>query len=227
MPPGQFAVDGRVRVHPLLGPAGNLAGYPGRYAHRDHAVGHGHPRRHRGTRRDQGAVADDDAVQDRGAVAHQRFGADDGAVHHAQVADGGALADLGHRVITAVQHRTVLDVRAAPDHDRAEVGPEHSAVPDGGFGLDPDVPDQGGGGGDPGRRADLRLTAFEGEKWHPPMMHPGPAAARPGRTGYACGCEMLTSQEMPNLSTHMPNSSPQTCFCSGISVTPPAASCSK
>src|SRR5690348_17451281 len=47
--------------------------------------------------------------QDRGAVAHQRFGADDGAVHHAQVADGGTLADLGHRVVAAVQHRTVLD----------------------------------------------------------------------------------------------------------------------
>ena len=52
---------------------------------------------------------------------------------------------------------------AAPDEDRAEVGAEHGAVPDGGFGLDPHVPDQGGGGGDPGPGADLRLTAFEGE----------------------------------------------------------------
>src|SRR6185437_4798209 len=157
VPPGQFAVDSRVRVHPLLGPAGDLAGDPGRYSHRDHAVGHGHPRRHRGTRRDQGAAADDDAVQDRGAVADQRFGADDATVHNAQVADGGALTDLGHRVVAAVQHRTVLDVRAAPDDDRAEVGAEHGAVPDGGFGLDPDVADQGGGRGDPGLRADLRL----------------------------------------------------------------------
>src|SRR4029077_17292380 len=56
----------------------------------------------------------------------------------------------------------------------AEVGAEHGAVPDGGFGLDPDVPDQGGGGSDPGLRADLPLAAFEGEKWHPPIMHPSP-----------------------------------------------------
>src|SRR5262249_43906705 len=121
------------------------------------------PRRHRGTRRDQGTAADNDAVQDRGAVTDQRFGADDGAMYHAQVADRGALADLGHRVVAAVQHRTVLDVRAMPDDDRAEVGAEHGAVPDGGFVLDPHVPDQGGGGGDPGHGADLRLTAFESE----------------------------------------------------------------
>jgi hypothetical protein len=79
------------------------------------------------------------------------------------VADGGALADLGHRVVASVQYRTVLDVGAAPDDDRAEVGAEHGAVPDRGFGLDPDVPDQGGGGGDPGPGTDLRLAAFEGE----------------------------------------------------------------
>ena len=108
-------------------------------------------------------AADDDAVQEGGAVAYQRFGADDGTVHHAQVADRGPLADLGHRVVAAVQHRAVLDVRAAPDDDRAEIGAQHGAVPDGGFGLDPHVPDQGGGGGDPGPGADLRLTAFEGE----------------------------------------------------------------
>jgi len=163
VPSGQFAVNDRVRVYPLLRPAGDLADDPGRDSDRDHAVGNDHPRRHGGTRRDQGPAADDDAVQDRGTVTHQRLGADDGAVHHAQVADRGALADLGHRVIAAVQHRTVLDVRAVPDDDRAEVGAEHGAVPDGGFGLDPHVPDQGGGGGDPGPGADLRLTAFEGE----------------------------------------------------------------
>src|SRR5690348_924224 len=163
VPLGQLAVNDRVRVYPLLRPAGDLAGDPGRDSDRDHAVGNDHPRRHGGTRRDQGAAADDDAVQDRGAVAHQRLGADDRAVHHAQVADRGALADLGHRVIAAVPHRTVLDVRAVPDDDRAEVGAEHGAVPDAGFGLDPHVPDQGGGGGDPGPGADLRLTAFEGE----------------------------------------------------------------
>src|SRR5438876_6609788 len=48
-----------------------------------------------------------------------------------------APADLGHRVVAAVQHRTVLDVRTAPDDDRAEVGAQHGAVPDGGLGLDP------------------------------------------------------------------------------------------
>ena len=88
---------------------------------------------------------------------------------------------------------------------------------------------KGGGGGDPRPGTDLRLTAFEGEKWHQPIMHPGPGWLRPegGRLAYAGGWEMLTSQEVPNLSTHMPNSSPQTCFCSGMVVTPPAASCSK
>src|SRR6185312_8495425 len=94
VPPGQLAVSGRVRVYPLLSPAGDLADDPGRDSDRDHAVGNDHPRRHGGTRRDQGAAADDDAVQDRGAVTYQRFGADDGPVHHAQVADRGALADL-------------------------------------------------------------------------------------------------------------------------------------
>jgi hypothetical protein len=79
------------------------------------------------------------------------------------VADRGPLTYLRHRVVAAVQHRTVLDVRAAPDDDRAEIGAQHGAVPDGGFGLDPHVADQGGGGGDPGPGADLRLTAFEGE----------------------------------------------------------------
>jgi hypothetical protein len=105
-------------------------------------------------------------------------------VDHAQVADGGALADLGHRVVTAVQHRTVLDVRAAADEDRAEIGAEHGAVPDGGFGLDPDVPDQGGRGRDPRRRADVRLAAFKGEQWHPPIMHPAAAGPEVGR---CCG----------------------------------------
>jgi len=122
-------------------------------------------------------VADARAVEHCGAVADQRFGPDDGAVDHAQVTDGRALADLGHRVGAAVQHRTILDVRAAAHQDRAEIGAEHGAVPDGGFGLDPDVPDQGGRGRNPRRRADVRLAAFEGEQWHPPIMHP--AVARP------------------------------------------------
>jgi hypothetical protein len=47
------------------------------------------------------------------------------------------------------------------------------------------------------------------------------------RGRYASGWEMLTSQDTPKPSTHMPNSSPQTCFCSGIVMDPLAASWSK
>src|SRR5260370_23716256 len=36
-------------------------------------------------------------------------------------------------------------------------------VPDRGFGLHPDVSDQGGGGRDPRRGANIRLAAFKGE----------------------------------------------------------------
>src|SRR5437762_2760864 len=39
---GQGAVDLRVGVHPLLGPALDLTGDPGRDAHGDHAVGDDH-----------------------------------------------------------------------------------------------------------------------------------------------------------------------------------------
>src|SRR6266567_3308889 len=177
VPPGQLAVDGGVGLHPLPGLPGDLPGDPGRDPHGEHAVGDDHPRRHRRARRDQGAAAYASAVEHRSAVAHQRFRADDGPVDHAQVTDGGALADLGHRVGAAVQHRTVLDVRAAADQDRAEIGAEHGPVPDGGFGLDPDVPDQGGRRRDPRRWADVRLAALKGEQWHPPIMHL--AAARP------------------------------------------------
>jgi hypothetical protein len=79
------------------------------------------------------------------------------------VADRRALADLGDRVVAAVQHRTILDVRAAAHQDRPEIGPQDRPVPDGGLGLYPDIPDQGGGGGDPRPGADLRLAAFKGE----------------------------------------------------------------
>ena len=95
----------------------------------------------RRARRDQGAAADAHAVEHRGAVAHQRFGTDDRAMDDAHVADRRALADLGHRVLAAVQHRTVLDVRSAAHDDRPEIGSQHGPVPDGGFGLDPDVSD--------------------------------------------------------------------------------------
>ena len=80
----------------------------------------------------------------------------------------------------------------------------------------------------------------------PGRAEPGraePAAAEAGRTersrprmrpavvlawaGYVCGWAMLTSQETPNRSVHMPNSSPQTCFCSGMIVVPAADSFSQ
>ena len=139
VPAGQLAVDGRVGVHPLLGSPGHLPGQPGPDTHRDLAAGNDHTGRHGGARRHQGAVADHHAVDHRavehgGAVADQRFGADHAAVDHAQVTDGGALADLGHRVVPAVQHRAVLDVRAAADHDRAEVGAEYGPGGPGGAG---------------------------------------------------------------------------------------------
>ena len=62
-----------------------------------------------------------------------------------------------------VQHRPILDVRSAADEDRPEIGPQHRPVPDGGFGLYPDVPDQGGSGRDPRPGTDVRLAAFKGE----------------------------------------------------------------
>ena len=45
--------------------------------------------------------------------------------------------------------------------------------------------------------------------------------------GYDCGWLMLTSQATPNWSTHMPNSSPHTCFCIGMVTVPPAQSLSQ
>jgi hypothetical protein len=53
---------------------------------------------------------------------------------------------------------------------------------------------------------------------------PGRAKAR---TGYSCGWLMFTSQETPNPSTHMPNSSPQACFCIGMVAVPLADSFSQ
>src|SRR5277367_1034979 len=177
MPPGQVAVDGGVGLHPLFGSAADLPDDPGRDAGGQHAIGDDHARRHRGAARNQRPAADDRAVEHRGPVTHQRFLADDRAVDHAQVADGRPLPHLGHRVAAAVQHRPVLDVRAPPHEDRSEVGAQHRAVPDGRLGLDAHVPDQGGRRRDPRGGADLRLEAFELEKWHPPMMYP---AARQG-----------------------------------------------
>lgn len=62
------------------------------------------------------------------------------------------------------------------------------------------------------------LPGGSGRRWR--------TVRRPG-WGYACGWLMLTSQVMPNLSTTMPNSSPQACFCMGIVVLPPVDSFSQ
>jgi hypothetical protein len=48
-----------------------------------------------------------------------------------------------------------------------------------------------------------------------------------GLAGERYAWVMSTSQETPYRSTHMPNSSPQTCFCIGIVAVPPADSFSK
>src|SRR5690349_6885681 len=63
---GKGAVDLRVGVHPLLGPALDLPGHPGRDAHGDHAVGDDQAGRDRGPGRDQGAAPDDRDVEDGG-----------------------------------------------------------------------------------------------------------------------------------------------------------------
>ena len=160
---GQLTIGGGIRLHPLTSSPGDLPDDPGRDPGGEHAVRDDQPRRHRRARRDQGAATYARAVEHRGAVAHQRFGTDDRAVDDAQVTDGRAPADLGHRVVAPVQHRPVLDVRSAAHDDRPEIGPQHRPVPDGGFGLDPDVADQGGSGRDPRPGADVRLAAFKGE----------------------------------------------------------------
>src|SRR5580700_1684673 len=173
VPPGQLTVELGVGLHPLPGARAELTddarGDPGG----EQAVTDDHPRRDRGPGRDHGAAAHDRAVEHGGAVADQRFGADDRAVHDAQVTDGRPLPHLGHRVGPAVQDRPVLDIGAAADQDRPEVGPQHGPVPDRRLGLHVHVPDQGGGGRDPRAGADVRLAAFEGEQWHLPMMHAG------------------------------------------------------
>lgn len=161
MAAGQVPVDGRVGLDPGLGAAGYLADDASRDAGGHHAVGDLHARRYRGARGDQGAAADDGAVQHRGPVADQRLLADPDRVNHAQVADGRPFPDLARDLAAAVQHRSVLHVGPAPDHDRPEVRPDHRAVPDRRFLFDPHVPDQSGGRRDPRTRADGRLTTFE------------------------------------------------------------------
>ncbi len=85
------------------------------------------------------------------------------------------------------------------------------------------------------RWASMARTGFPG--WtrgcstaaSPPLTSPPltRAAARAGTGPYACGWPMLTSQVTPNLSVHMPNSSPQSCFRIGIVTVPPSDSLSQ
>jgi len=62
---------------------------------------------------------------------------------------------------------------------------------------------------------------------HARALGPGPAVC-PGPSGdlgpYACCWLMLTSHGTPNLSVHMPNSSPQGCFSIAIVTVPPSDS---
>ena len=66
------------------------------------------------------------------------------------MADGHALADLGNRVLAAMQYRAVLDVRSAPDDDRTEVRAQHRSIPDRSVVLYADVTDKRSCRGDPG-----------------------------------------------------------------------------
>jgi hypothetical protein len=171
--PGEGSVDLGVGVHPHLRPRRELAEDPGGHARREHPVGDLHRRRHHRPAGDEGAAADDRAVEHRRAVADQGFRADHTAVHNAQMPDGGAGPDLGDRVVAAMQDRTVLDIRPPPHDDRPEVGPQYRPVPDGGLVLHPHVTDQGGRRRDPCPGADLRLVTLKREQWHPPIMSAG------------------------------------------------------
>ena len=110
--------------------------------------------------------ADGRAVEERRAVADQRLLADLGAVHDAAVADGGVAADHQGLAGRGVQDRVVLHVGALADHDRADVGAQHGAVPDAGALLDGHVADQGRGRGDEGVGVDGGALALELEQWH-------------------------------------------------------------
>ena len=173
MPPRKFAVDPGIGCDPLPGSAGDRPGNPGGHADREHARRDLHPGGHRSPGRDQGARPDDGAIEHGSPVADQCLGVHHAAVHHADMPDRGPLTDLGDRIGSAVQHRAVLDIRAAAHQDRPEVGPEHRPVPDGRLRLDADVAHQGGGGGDPGLWAHSGSDTLEREQWHPPMMHGG------------------------------------------------------
>lgn len=79
----------------------------------------------------------------------------------------------------------------------------------------------GVGGQQAGALADLRVGQPEREMSRRPRVN---GLRRPLRQ--ACWA-MLTIQPMPNRSTHMPNSSPHTCFSSGTVTVPPSLSFSQ
>src|SRR5260370_5463316 len=177
---GQLTVGLRVGLDPPCRAWRYFAGDPGRDPDGEHSVRDGQPRRDRADGGDQRPAADDRTVEHGGAVAYQCLRVDGRAVDHAQMADGGSLADLGDGAGAAMQDRAVLHVGAAPHDNRPEICPEHRPVPDGRPGLDVYVPDEGGSGRDPGFGADVRLAALKGEQWHPPIMPPNPGPAPPG-----------------------------------------------
>ena len=87
-------------------------------------------------------------------------------VHHAEVADGRARADLDAAHRRDVDHRAVLHVGAAAHHDRVEVGAEHGVVPDRRVLLHGDVADEARGGRDERGGMNARRLAFEREERH-------------------------------------------------------------
>ena len=106
------------------------------------------------------------AVEHDAAVRDEALRLEDRAVHHAVVADGRALADVGREPGRAVDHGVVLDVGAAAhDHGRV-VGPDHRAVPDRRALLDDDVADQRRRRRDERARVHLRGQALEREQRH-------------------------------------------------------------
>ena len=87
---------------------------------------------------------------------------------------------------------SMLDV-AVPDHDDLPLAAEVRAI------------------------VEDRLAQAGLDVWAPRVIRAGGCYRRRAGTGLvqACGWTMLTIQEMPNWSVHMPNSSPHICFSRG------------
>ncbi len=127
---------------------------------------------------DQGAGADGGAVEHGGAVGDERLLADRRSVHHAEVGDRRAGADLARQVGRSVQDRPVLHVGAGAHEDLRVVGPDHGAVPDGGTGLHHDVADQAGRRGDEGVGVDGGALPLEREQRHGSTVDPVEGSGR-------------------------------------------------